>query len=361
MKVIKEKRGLLNLLPFSKVYAEGILNTVVSQGENSGEGNFVAGTNKLKHAIRAVYSKEIEFKAMPNMRFFQFATIKTELNVEPGLTISMLTYDNLEKGGKLTEGVRMEGKALSSSMKEIRVTEYGNSVTVSELNIRTNFDDIMANVTTLLGRDYAIVLDTMLRDVALSNAQTVYASKGDGTKVTARKDLDATCKLKVSTIKDCIEVLATNNAPKYNGADWICFVHPHQSRDLRDDPAWINASNYGAPGLLFLGEIGKIDDTRFIETTILCNGASAQDDPSYTVALQKGKDANGEESGDVNKVPVYQAVIFGDRYYGIAISLPVQLRDNGVIDYGRERGLAWYSIMGAGILHEKHGVVIETA
>ena len=45
----------------------------------------------------------------------------------------------------------------------------------------------------------------------------------------------------------------------------------------------------------------------------------------------------------------------------MAVSLPVELRDNGVIDYGRERGLAWYAIMGAGILHEKHGVVIETA
>lgn len=215
--------------------------------------------------------------------------MKTELDVEPGLTISMLTYDNLAKGGKLTEGVRMEGKAMSSSMKEIRVYEYGNSITVSELNIRSNFDDVMASATTLLGRDYAIVMDCMLRDVALSNAQTVYADKADGTKVTARKDLDDTCKFKVSTVKDCLEILATNNAPKYNGADWICFVHPHQSRDLRDDPAWINASNYGAPNLLFLGEIGKIDDTRFIETTILNNGASAEDDPSYDVTLQKVK------------------------------------------------------------------------
>lgn len=357
----KSKRGILSRL-LTKVHAEGgVLNTVVSQGASSSEPNYVVGTNKLEHAIRAVYSKEIEFKAMPNMRFFQFATMKTELNVEPGLTISMLTYDNIARGGKLTEGVRMEGKAMSSSMKEIRVTEYGNSITVSELNIRSNFDDVMASATTLLGRDYAIVMDCMLRDVALSNAQTVYADKADGTKVTARKDLDETCKFKVSTVKDCLEILATNNAPKYNGADWICFVHPHQSRDLRDDPAWINASNYGAPNLLFLGEIGKIDDTRFIETTILNNGASAEDDPSYDVTLQKGKDATGQTTGDTNKVAVYQSVLFGDKYVGLAISLPVNLRDNGVIDYGRERGLAWYSIMGAGLLHEKHGVVIETA
>ena len=346
------KKSLLTRL-LKNVHAEGVLNTVVSQGSNSGGENYVAGTNKLTDAIRAVYSKEIEFKAMPSMRFFQFATMKTELGVEPGLSIKMMTYDNIAKGGKLTEGVRMEGKAMSSSMKEIKVYEYGNSITVSELNIRSNFDDVMNSASILLGRDYALVVDTMLRDVALSNATTVYASKGDGSKVTSRTGLDATCKMKVSTIKDCIEILATNNAPKYNNTDWVCFVHPHQSRDLRDDPAWINASNYGAPNLLFLGEIGKIDDTRFIETTILNNGVAPEDDPAYDKKLQSGQESNA--------VDVFQAVLFGDKYFGMAVSLPVELRDNGVIDYGRERGLAWYSIMGAGILHEKHGVVIETA
>ena len=352
VEVIKRRNSLYSKL-FKKVHAAGVLNTVVSQGSNSGGENYVPGTNKLTDAIRAVYSKEIEFKAMPDMRFFQFATMKTELGVEPGLSIKMMTYDNIQKGGKLTEGVRMEGKAMSSSMKEIKVYEYGNSITVSELNIRSNFDDVMNSASILLGRDYALVVDTMLRDVALSNATTVYASKGNGEKVTSRTGLDATCKMKVSTVKDCIEVLATNNAPKYNNTAWICFVHPHQSRDLRDDPAWINASNYGAPNLPFIGEIGKIDDTRFIETTILNNGVAPEDDPAYDKKLKKGQESNA--------VDVFQAVLFGDKYFGMAVSLPVELRDAGVIDYGRERGLAWYSIMGADILHEKHGVVIETA
>ena len=58
---------------------------------------------------------------------------------------------------------------------------------------------------------------------------------------------------------------------------------------------------------------------------------------------------------------VYKAVIFGDAYYGIAYGLPVELRDNGTEDFGRKRSLAWYAILGAGRLHDKYGVVIETA
>lgn len=310
---------------------------------------------KFTDGVRMVYSKEIEFKALPNMRFFQFATVKTELGVEPGLTISMLTYDNLTLGGALTENTDMTTQALSGSTKQITVSEYGNAVSVSELLVQSSFDDIMASTTTLLSRDYSMVIDCELRDAALSGTNIVFAKKGDGTAVTARTGLDASCSLKVSTIKDAIEILATNNAPKWGNTNWICFVHPHQSRTLRDDAAWINASNYGAPDQLFTGEIGRIDDTRFIETTLMSNGACATTDPAYDADLIKGT------SGSGNAVPVYKAVLFGDAYFGIAFSLPVELRDNGVEDFGRKRSLAWYAIFGVGKLHNDYGVVIETA
>lgn len=310
---------------------------------------------KFSDGVRMVYSKEIEFKALPNMRFYQFATVKTELGVEPGLTISMLTYDNLALGGALTEMTSMTTQALSGSTKQITVQEYGNAIAASELLIQSSFDDIMASATTLLGRDYALVVDCELRDAALGNSSNVVYAADGNTPVTSRVNLTADSKLKVSTIKDAIEILATNNAPKYGNASWICFVHPHQSRSLRDDPAWINASNYGAPDQLFTGEIGRIDDTRFIETTLMCNGACAATDPAYDVDLVHGA------SGAPADVDVYQAVIFGDAYYGIAFSLPVELRDNGVEDFGRKRSLAWYAIFGVGLLHSDYGVVIETA
>lgn len=338
-----KSRKFLNAI-LMNVKAESQMATAVVNG----------GTNvKLDNLTRVVYSREIEFKALPVMRFFQFAQIKTELGTTPGLTIQMLTYDNLKLGGGLTEGTRMTTQALSSSMKSITVAEKGNAVAVSELLLQSSFDDIMASATTLLGRDYALVLDCELRDTALTGTNVVYADKADGTKVSTRAELDATSIFKVSTIKDAVEVLATNNAPKYQGASWICFVHPHQSRNLRDDHAWIEASKYGAPDQLFTGEIGRIDDVRFIETTLMCNGKAPVEDPSFKNELKSGVSGN--------TVDVYQSVIFGDNYYAIAFGLPVELRDNGVVDFGREHGLAWYSIWGTGLLHDEYGVVIETA
>ena len=273
-----KKSQIMNLLSVLsiKAHAESAVTVATQKGANNGGTLFSDGT-------RLVYSREIEFKALPIMRFSQFATQKTELGVEPGLTISMLTYDNLKLGGSLQEMQNMSTQALSGSMKQITVQEHGNAVSNSELLIQSSFDDIMATTTTLLGRDYALVMDCELRDVALSGTNIVYA----GGKASRDAITDAD-KLQVATIKDAIEVLATNNAPKYQNMYWICFVHPHQSRDLRDDSAWINASNYGAPEQLFTGEIGRIDDTRFIETTLMCNGKASSKDPAYKADLVKG-------------------------------------------------------------------------
>ena len=203
------KRFLNALVLKAQAQAQSKMATAVAH-----EGNNV----KLDHAVRTVYSKEIEFKALPNMRFYQFATVKTELGTTPGLTIQMLTYDNLKLGGKLTEGSRMNTQALSQSMKQITVQENGNAVAVSELLLQSSFDDIMASATTLLGRDYALVVDTQLRDTALRGTNVVYARKGNGDKVADRNSLTKDCVLSVATIKDAIEILATNNAPKYQGA-----------------------------------------------------------------------------------------------------------------------------------------------
>lgn len=345
MNRIKKLMQVLCSMLFVMAFADTTYTPDVTVSTTTGQTN---GGTLFSDAIRMVYSREIEFKALPLMRFAQFATVKTELGVEPGNTISMLTYDNLKMGGVLEEAKNMTTQAMGGSMKQIKVTEHGNAVSHTELLIQTSFLDVMRDTTTLLGRDYAIVMDCELRDTALSGTNVVYGGRKE-----SRTDLTADDKLTVAVVKDAIEVLSTNDAPKRDGLYWICFVHPHQSRDLRDDKAWINASNYGAPEQMFTGEIGRIDDTRFIETTIMCNGHAASTEPSFKNDLKSGVKGN--------KTDIYQAVLFGDQYFGIAWALPVELRDNGVEDFGRRRSLAWYAIWGTGLLHDEYGVVIETA
>jgi hypothetical protein len=83
------------------------------------------------------------------------------------------------------------------------------------------------------------------------------------------------------------------------------------------------------------------------------NSASA-DDP-VSVAVPGWGAPWGPASG-----VAYEALMLGDNAFGHAISLPVELRDGGVLDFGREHALAWYSIWGWGVITDSSVVKIVT-
>ena len=315
--------------------ATSYMNTAISTGTGTGG----AELRTLQNVIQTVYSQEVLLAAQPLLKFDQFAVVKTELNVSPGSTISLLGYDNISQGGKLTEGAQMVTNTLSTNVRQIKVTEWGNAVAASEFLLQTSFRDVMADAAVLLGRDYATVVDSAERSVLEASTQIVYAGRVGG-----RAALGSSNILDVRAIKDAVEVLSTKNIPKVNGDFYVCFVHPHQSRNLRDDTAWINAAQYGDPDRIFNGEIGRIEDVIFIETTDLS-------------VLTKGPSSTTPNSN----VDVYKALLFGAEAFAKAVALPVEMRDNGIVDFGREHALAWYSIMGFDILRDYTTVVVETA
>lgn len=316
----------------------------------TGTGNLAAaptaypGSNSnLTAAIQTIWSKEILFQAMPTLRFEQFAVKKTELGVAPGLQINFMRYSNLPQATPLVEGVRMQTAALTASQYSITVSEHGFAVSVSELLLNASFDDVMASASRLLGRNMAIYLDTQCRDTLLTATSVVYGYdrsslsgvndwynpgvQGDAGSVdSSSTDFNLT----PHTIKDAVETLASKNIPRL-GETYVAFVHPHQSRRLRDTAEFIEATKYAAPGNLMIGEIGRLYDTVFIETT------------------QVKKDGN-----------LYTGLMIGDNAFGHAISLPVELRDGGILDFGREHALGWYSIYGLGLITDASVVKLAT-
>lgn len=327
----------------------------------SGSPTAYSGSNvQLSAAIQTIWSKEILFQAMPILRFEQFSVKKTELGVQPGLTINFMRYNNLGDASQLVEGVRMETRALSASQFSITVAEHGYAVAVSELLLNASFDDVMASASRLLGRNMALYLDKSARDTLLTATSVIYGytpattrtavSPYDaGAVATSRATMTGTYWLSPAVIKDAVETLATKNVPRL-GETYVAFIHPHQSRRLRDWPEFIEVSKYAAPGNFMIGEIGRLYDVVFIETTQVrkvTGGAGT----SYTA--DSGDTGNGGSDR-------YNALVIGDNAFGHAISLPVELRDGGILDFGREHALAWYAIWGFGLITDNSVVRIET-
>ena len=411
-------------------------------------GSVTTGSTMMGPAIQTIWSKEILFQSMPVLRFEQFAAKKTELGTMPGLTVNFMRYNNLPvPAGPLVEGVRMKTHAITAQQYAITVEEQGFAVAVSELLLNASFDDIMASASRLLGRNMALYMDTQARNT-LSRATSVvfgyqkptainvgYGIYEPGTPATTIAQVTGAAAgseyyLVPHAIKDAVEVLAAKNVPRL-GETYVAFVHPHQSRRLRDTPEWIEVSKYAAPGNFMLGEIGRLDDVVFIETTQIGApiGTSGTDawpglpggnittpnpaDPNWRgnalgiteaqrLAQQTAGQTNltnydestdpyadidaghpasaggtsldippqggvptpgwGEPWGPYNTVgpASFEALMLGDNAFGHAISLPVELRDGGVLDFGREHALAWYSIWGWGVVTESSVVKIIT-
>lgn len=324
-----------------------VLNTAVAQG---------IGFNQLYNAVRDVYSAEIWFTALPVMKFDEFTTKKTELGVQPGMQINMPKMGNIKRGGTLKEGVRMKTQPMSSSNQTIRVREVGNGIAFSELLLQTSFYDQLAAASILLGRDLAIVLDISLRDAFLKSTNVIYANNKN-----SRQELVDGDVLTTKEVKDAVEQLETNNSPRWGASFWISFIHPHQGRHLRDDDDWVNASLYGATNQIFAGEIGRYEDTRFIVTTVMPNGAKNAIDPDTGDYVDIGFNPELENGYNGNQTTIYQAVFFGDWSAGHAVGLPVELRDNGVQDFGREHALGYYTIYGEDMLEDDNIIIVETA
>ena len=390
--------------------------------DNTGVGystGITTGSSMLGPAIQTIWSKEILFQSMPVLRFEQFAVKKTELGTMPGLTVNFMRYNNLPlPAGPLAEGVRMKTHAITANQYAITVAEQGFAVAVSELLLNASFDDVMASSSRLLGRNMALYMDLQAKQTLQRATSVVFGYKkptainvgygvyepGLAAANIAAVDgatLPDGFWLHPHSVKDAVEVLASKNIPRL-GETYVCFAHPHQTRRLRDTPEWIETTKYAAPGNFMLGEVGRIDDVVFIETTQVSGPltgttmgtdaypqvpGSSTIEPAQTAldwrgnALGKtGVETPAEPFADINNtttdlddgyygtggepnVPgwgqpwvapaqTYEAIMLGDNAFGHAISLPVELRDGGVLDFGREHALAWYSIWGWGMVTE---------
>lgn len=275
-----------------------------------------------------------------------------ELTQTPGSTIRFLKYAALSGKSDLAETALIETKTLSTSTVSISVAEHALAIGVSELLLRQSQDDVMQSAAVELGRHYAKDLDRMHRDILVTLPTTIYAGGRANRAALTTADI-----FDVDVIRDAATQLAINKAPKINGDSYVCFIHPRQQRAIAKDPDFVNIRNYANPENYLSGEIGRIDDVRFVVTT----------HNTYIPKTTQDIFADQVDTGDNTAlaahatVDVHQAYMVGDYCLGHAIALDVQMRDGGIFDFGRTHKLAYYHISGCGLIEPNHGLIIESA
>lgn len=307
------------------------------------------GTSTLSVEMKTYYDKQLLDNAEPELVHRQFGQ-KRPLPKNGGKTIEFRSFSSLPKATTaLTEGVTPAGKSLTASNITATIAQYGDYVEVSDLLDMTAYDPIILETNKLLGSQAGRTLDTISRNEMNSGTNVVYQSKSGGTAVTSRATLDATCLLTPETVFKAAAMLKAKNAPKING-DYVAIIHPHVAKDFMIANtglgSWMDVNKYADAKKIYEGEIGKIGNVRFVESS-------------------EAKIWSGD--GCPSGLAVYSVLVLGEGAYGVTdlegggLQMFVkQLGSSGTADPIDQRAtVGWKAATVTKILAQEYMVRIE--
>ncbi len=221
----------------------------------------------LAPEMKTYYEKRLIELAGANLVHMQFAD-KYPIPRGSGKTIEFRKFTPLKKAlVPLTEATVPTGNSLSVEYLTTTVKQYGDYISQSDLLELTSIDNTIVQATRLLGNQAGETMDTVVREEIVGGSNVMFAPKVDAesneTPVSSRYRLDKTAKFTVDTVFTAAADLKSANAP-YIDDSYVAVIHPHTERDLLRDKDFIQAVKYGRPEDLYVGEVGRIGNVRFV-------------------------------------------------------------------------------------------------
>ena len=228
--------------------------------------------------VNAFYDRNLLERAVALLIYGQFAQIR-DIPRNNSDVIKFRKYNSLTAATTpLTEGVTPAGSQLSVTDSTATVLQYGDFVTLTDKLKMETEDPVETEATDVLGEQAGETLDTLTRDILLAGTTIQYASTA-----TQRTDITAAMKMTAAEVKEAVRTLKNNKAKRitsrvdaqtgYNttpvDACYIAICHPNTTYDLKADSAWVSIEKYAQAlkGGPLPGEVGKLDEVRFLETT----------------------------------------------------------------------------------------------
>ena len=227
-------------------------------------------TGGLTAEMKTYYGMELLENAKPQLVHNQFAATKP-LPVGGGKTVEWRKFGAFDKAlTPLTEGVTPDGQALNVTTITSDLHQYGGWTPLTDVLQMTAIDNNVVQATRVLASQAGRTMDSITRDVLAGGTNVLYAPKlaADGTEtaVTSRKSLDRSCTLTPKLFFRAAAQLGAMNADPI-GDSYIAIIHPYAAYDLKTSKEFIEVHKYADPDAMFRGEIGKLGNIRFIETS----------------------------------------------------------------------------------------------
>ena len=278
-------------------------------------------------------SSKLRMASIKEAKFMQFVKPEEGYGKKKGenVTITRVSNVTVPSDDSLTELVRIPEDTLSLSTQAIAVVERGRSIPYTSLAVDLSAFDIQNAIQKKLKDQMKLRMDISaaaafkagkILAIPTGISATTFETDG-GASNTAASNMNV---YHVESVRDYM--FSTLNIAPYMNDDYVCIMITQAKRGLMSDPAWIDWKKYTDPDAKFNGEIGRLENIRFVET-------------NHTSAL-----ADGLGTGDI----MGEAVFFGEDPVSMAVAEDPHLRaeDNVGHDFGRAKSVAWYGIYGFG-------------
>lgn len=288
------------------------------------------------HFANPRLSKKLRYHNTSRYVFRQFTRPEPGYGKNVGETIDFDKVSMAEsEGGPIGEFQDIPETKFSIVKDNLRVREYANSIpwtgkleTLSEFNPSQPVQKVILN-------DQQKVLDeavaTEMKTTKISYAATginLQAWDVDGTPSTL-----ATTQFNMFHLKEMVDAAKKgvfgsgntgNKIPMFPDGNFVIILSVTAARGLFDDPEYQEHAKFSYPRQLFNGEINEI---------------------VYNCRIVRNN--NGDAlSESVGTNSIGEAMLIGDDAVIEGIALREELRYKLAVKYGRDKGLAWYAVLG---------------
>jgi len=256
-------------------------------------------------------SRELRTAVQPGLRFRQFCDVKDpeHQGLSKGQQFHWNVYSDVAtQGGTLVETTVMPESNFTITQGTLTITEYGNSVPYTGKLDDLSEQPIKEIIHKVLKNDCKKALDTAAHDQFKTCVLRVAPTAGTNTSaVTLTTNGTATITNNLAMgknhVKTIIDTMKERNIPPYMEENYYAIARP------------------------------STEGCRFVEQT--------------NIAVGTGSTANSAWTNSKSD----WCFFMGEDTVAEAVAVPEEIRGKIPGDYGRDKGVAWYALLGFGLVH----------
>lgn len=300
-------------------------------------------------------SEYLRFELQPRTKFRNLCDAKDDaLGLHRGDTYRWNVYSSVAtRGGPIGEQQRMPETQFTIAQRSLQIGEFGNSVPFTEKVERLGEHDVKDVIDQTLKDDARKQLDRMCAYQFFQTPLRVAPTGGTSTTSVTLTTNSATATtnnvaMNNDHVKAIVDVMKERNIPAFDGDDYIAISHPTTLRTFKNALEDIHVYTDSGIAMVYAGEVGRYESTRFIEQNELPKGHA--NDAAFTNTAGTNYIYTATDDAWNNALSSWCLFMGADTVIE-APSVPEEIRAKLPQDFGRDNAVAWYYLGQAGLCH----------